>query len=175
MKIRQAEKTDIAKLSALAKLTYAKAFGHTFSASDLASHLAKNLSSCSFAEVLTKDVVLLAKRDDRLVGFVQFGAAANADFATETATSNDQELRRLYVHADFQNQGVGTRLMEAALEHPSLKGAERIFLDVWEYNYGAQRFYQRYGFKVIGERRFYVESGAETSLDLIMVRYCQSG
>ncbi len=66
-------------------------------------------------------------------------------------------------------------LMEAALEHPRLKSAERIFLDVWEYNYGAQRFYQRHGFKVIGGRRFYVESGAETSLDLIMVRHCQSG
>ncbi len=93
MEICQAEKTDIAKLAALAKLTYSQAFGHTFSASDLASHLAKQLSPESFAKVLAEDTVLLAKRDDRLLGFVQFGTADNADFATETATSNDQELR----------------------------------------------------------------------------------
>lgn len=40
--------------------------------------------------------------------------------------------------------------MEAALEHPRLKEAENVFLDVWEHNHGAQRFYRRYRFAVIG-------------------------
>jgi len=42
--------------------------------------------------------------------------------------------------------------------------------DVWEHNHGAQRFYRRYGFEVVGTRAFEVESGAATSLDLVMMR-----
>jgi len=96
---------------------------------------------------------------------VQFGAAKPS-----AADENDQELRRLYVHPEFQNRGYGTLLMEAALRHPRMSGARSIYLDVWEHNLGAQRFYRRYGFKVIGTRAFEVESGAATSLDLIMAR-----
>ena len=51
-----------------------------------------------------------------------------------------------------------------------MNSAAIITLDVWEHNHGAQRFYQRYGFEVIGARAFEVESGEETSLDLIMAR-----
>ncbi len=51
-----------------------------------------------------------------------------------------------------------------------LQQATRIFLDVWEHNHGARRFYERYGFGVIGQRAFVVESGAATSYDLIMLR-----
>jgi diamine N-acetyltransferase len=79
-------------------------------------------------------------------------------------------LRRLYVLSAFQNQGLGSKLLQAALEHPALKNAEHIYLDVWEHNHGAQRLYKRHGFAVIGQRKFMVASGAETSFDLIMVR-----
>ncbi len=58
----------------------------------------------------------------------------------------------------------------AALDHPLLKDAAEVYLDVWEHNPGAQRFYRRYGFEVITTRRFEVASGAPTSLDLVMVR-----
>jgi ribosomal protein S18 acetylase RimI-like enzyme len=102
-----------------------------------------------------------------MIGYVQFG---QANATVLQSADGDQELRRLYVHADFQNKGIGTRLMDAALAHPQLRDAERIFLDVWEHNPGAQRFYACFGFKVVGQRPFVVESGAETSMDLIMAR-----
>jgi diamine N-acetyltransferase len=108
--------------------------------------------------------VLLAAAGDRLVGFVQFGAARGG------AGPSDQELRRIYVHRELQSQGHGTSLMERALDHPQLRSAERIQLDVWEHNHGAQRFYARYGFRVAGSRRFETASGATPGLDLVMVR-----
>ena len=46
-------------------------------------------------------------------------------------------------------------------------------MDVWEHNHGAQRFYSRYGFEVVGSRRFEVASGVQMDLDLVMVR-CSS-
>ena len=163
--IRQAQKSDIAALSELAIKTYTEAFGHTFSEADLAAHLKKRLSPGCFSRMLDEDVVLLAEVEGRLVGYAQFGAT---DLAC--TQDKDQELRRLYVDAAFQNQGYCAALMEAALNHPRLQGAENIYLDVWEHNHGAQRFYRRFGFEVVGTRTFEVESGVPTSLDLIMAR-----
>jgi hypothetical protein len=44
MIIRQATLHDVEALSALARQTYADAFGHSMSPADLAAHLAKHLS-----------------------------------------------------------------------------------------------------------------------------------
>ena len=148
------------------------AFGHSFTPEDLAAHLANNLAPANIARFIAEDVVLVAEAGGRLVGFVQFGTAG-PEYAPQS--SRDQELRRLYVRAESQNQGAGTLLMQAALAHPQLRHAPAIYLDVWEHNQGAQRFYRRHGFEVIGTRQFEVESGAETSLDLIMARDRDSG
>ena len=168
VQIRNARIPDAHSLSALAMQTYAEAFGHSFSPADLAAHLEKNLSPKNFERMLEEDTFRVAETDGRAVGFIQFGCGN-----LETDSGNAQELRRLYVLADFQNIGIGTQLMNAALESPEIKNAASVFLDVWEHNLGAQRFYARYGFVVTGKCEFVVESGAETSCDLIMVR-CQS-
>lgn len=164
MVIRQTTQNDARALSELAQETYADAFGATMSVEDLRAHLQKNLSVENVARILDADTILVAERDARLLGFVQFGKCDYVEANPET----DYELRRLYILREFQNQNIGAQLMEAALNHPRMKSAPRIFLDVWEHNHGAQRFYQRYGFQVIGERKFEVESGAETDADLVM-------
>jgi ribosomal protein S18 acetylase RimI-like enzyme len=163
--IRQAQESDAKALSELAIKTYVDAYGHSFSDSDLAWHLEKHLSPSNFARTISEDIVLLAEIGGRIIGYVQFGAAN-----TFSDRKEDRELRRLYVHPEFQNQGYGGSLMDAALRHPRMNDAESIYLDVWEQNPAAQRFYQRYGFEIVGTRRFEVKSGASTSLDLIMVR-----
>ena len=163
--LRPAETGDLTELSELAQLTYTVAFGHSFASSDLAAHLEKHLSPTRFAQIIEQDVVLLLLRGGRIVGYVQFGAADS-----ETGSEGDQEMRRLYIHPDFQNLGYGGALMKAALRHPTMKGAPTLYLDVWERNPGAQRFYERFGFEPIGVRRFEVASGAETSRDILMAR-----
>jgi diamine N-acetyltransferase len=167
MIIRQAEKSDARALSELAIATYSAAFGQSFSPDDLDAHLRENLSEECFERFLGEDVFLLAAIEERVVGFVQFGAVT---MPVEAASRTDRELRRLYVHADVQGRGIGTALMTAALAHPQLAGARSIYLDVWERNEGAQRFYRRYGFAAIGTRAFAVASGAATDRDVIMVR-----
>jgi ribosomal protein S18 acetylase RimI-like enzyme len=165
--IREARIGDAEALAALAVETYAEAFGHSFSPDDLAAHLEKRLSRERFEQMLREDTFLVAEARGRLIGYVQFGRPGDA---ADAISDRRRELRRLYVHTDHQNRGIGGRLMDAALAHPSMRDAEQITLDVWEHNHAAQRFYARYGFEVIGTRPFLVESGAETSPDLIMAR-----
>jgi ribosomal protein S18 acetylase RimI-like enzyme len=167
MIIRRAERSDASALSDLTIETYTDAFGHSFRADDLAAEVGANMSEACFERYIDDDVVLIAEIDGRAVGYVQFGTIGAA---AQAASPDDRELRRVYVHPGFQGQGIGRRLMDAAFDHPHLKGARNVYLDVWERNHGAQRFYRRYGFEVIGARRFDVASGTPTDLDLIMVR-----
>jgi ribosomal protein S18 acetylase RimI-like enzyme len=167
MIIRQAERSDARTLSELAIATYADAFSHSLSAADLAVHLRENLAEASVEKFIAEDVVLLAAIEGRVVGYVQFG---DITLPVESASGADRELRRLYVRGDYQGRGIGTALMKAALDHPRLKGARDIYLDVWERNHGAQRFYERFGFEAIGARDFTVASGAAMDRDVVMMR-----
>ncbi|MEM7427660.1 MAG: GNAT family N-acetyltransferase [Pseudomonadota bacterium] len=126
----------------------------------------EHLSRDRLAGFLKEDAVIVAEDAHRLVGFVQIGS-----LRVETEgydLSNTRELRRLYVLNELQNHGIGARLMGAALSHPSTLAAEHICLDVWEMNAGAVRFYERHGFRVVGERVFEVAYGEETDPDLVM-------
>ncbi len=168
--IRPAEPASVTQVADLARATYGAAFGLSFAdPDDLIAHLDEHLSQEAIALMIGKDDFLLAYRQDpdnskeRLVGFLQFGTSPDPDLA-------DLQLRRLYVDTSQQRQGIGSSLMEAFLSHPQTISVRRVTLDVWEHNDGAQRFYARFGFKVVGTKRFAVASGAETTDDLIMLR-----
>jgi diamine N-acetyltransferase len=165
--IRPVDIGEIAALAELARRTYSDAFGHTFSASDLVFHLKTNLSDAYFRHAFEDDVILVAIVKNRMAGFVQFGAVR---MSAATPSPTDQELRRLYIDAEFQNQRIGTRLMLSALAHPRLRAAQNIYLDVWERNLGAQKLYREHGFEVIGAHPLAVASGIAADQDLIMVR-----
>lgn len=166
VRIRELDRDDAAELSALANTTYAAAFGHTFTPGDLRAHLDRHLSEAAFRLALDADIVLAAVAGNKLVGFIQFGDLKSDATAADAA----QELRRLYVLADYQRRGIGRLLMEAALAHQRLAGAKKIYLDVWEHNGGAQALYRQYGFEVADEKRFVFASGTEGGIDLVMVR-----
>lgn len=166
--IRTAQKTDVKTLTQLAVQTYADAFGDSMEAADLAAYLEANLAESHIERFVLNDVVLVAEFEGQMVGFVHF---SDIHIPVETPASKSKQLQRLYVRRDFQNRGIGSTLMDAALAHPLLKRAEYIYLDVWERNNGAQRLYKRYGFEVIGQRRFILPSGLEGDFDYIMVRY----
>lgn len=164
MLIRTAHAEDVAALADFARWTYARAFGDSMSAGDLEHHLTHRLSDTYFSDTMREDTFLVAI-DPALVGYAQIGAAD-----VEGAAPGDEQLRRLYVHPERQNGGIGTALMKAALAHPRLGGARGIYLDVWEKNSGARRLYERFGFRVVGEHPFVTASGAVSGSDLLMLR-----
>ncbi|WP_407538773.1 GNAT family N-acetyltransferase [Deinococcus radiomollis] len=169
VQIRVAQPADLGPLGALARQTYTDAYAHEMPAQALSEHLELHLSPDRLAGMLCRDVVLLAEVAGCLVGFVQFGATRpeyRSDDGTVYATGDDLELRRLYVLAGFQNQGLGGVLMRAAFEHFWLTG-RRVFLTVWHTNVAAQRFYARHHFRQIG---IVPLRGGETGFDLLLLR-----
>jgi ribosomal protein S18 acetylase RimI-like enzyme len=156
VEIRRASEDDVPRLTELAVATYAESFGHSMSPEDLAAHVDLHLSAAAFRSNLSCDTVCVAADGDALLGYVQLG---QGDMGLE--------LKRLYVDSGRRNEGIGGALMQAAME--SAKEVD-VFLDVWDQNLGARRFYARFGFVEVGQKEFVLPSGAATTPDIIMCR-----
>ena len=59
--------------------------------------------------------------------------------------------------------------MDAAFAQERFAKARNIYLDVWDENMRARGLYERYGFRVVGQREF-VANGRVLGSDLVMVR-----
>lgn len=68
MIIRRAVKSDARALSELAIETYSQAFGHSFSAGDLAAEVHANLTDACFERHIDEDIVLIGEIGGRVVG-----------------------------------------------------------------------------------------------------------
>lgn len=61
-------------------------------------------------------------------------------------------LDGLFVAADLRGQGIGTRLIEAALAEAAARGCAEVRLEVTEGNARARALYARLGFVALGDR-----------------------
>ena len=153
--IRRAGPADAEALSDLGRSTFTEAFGHLYPAEDLNDFLDGNHTIEKSAKALADPdtAVWVAQVDDRLVGFSQ---ASLADMPHPDLRPDHGELKRLYVLAEFQNASLGKRLIEPALAWLEARGHRPIWISVWSENFGGQRFYERYGFRNVGEYPFVV-------------------
>jgi diamine N-acetyltransferase len=162
--IRPADADDVPALAELASRTWSDAFGDSVAPEELAVELEEKRSPAYFDAVLRTDTILVAESNSALIGYVQFG---DVNISELEPLPGEQELHRVYVATDLQGQGVGRRLTQAALRHPRLAGASRIYLQVWETNERAILLYESLGFETVGRTTFTIGSGHVTE-DLVM-------
>ncbi len=96
----------------------------------------------------------------RLTGFWVY----DDEFVKGVVHIEGKEIRELYVDTFFESQGIGSRLIDFAVE----QGCE--FLWVLEKNDAAIRFYRRHGFELTDERKF---QGDTTEYIVKMIRVCE--
>jgi ribosomal-protein-alanine N-acetyltransferase len=77
---------------------------------------------------------------------------------------DEAHIATIATHPEFRRQGIGERLMLAALEDARAEGARRAFLEVREGNAGAQAMYLKYGFAIAGRRPQYYKDNNEDAL-----------
>lgn len=56
------------------------------------------------------------------------------------------ELKRFYILKEFHGGGIAQQLMDYFLNYARQNKYEAVWLGVWEDNFRAQRFYEKYGF-----------------------------
>ena len=78
------------------------------------------------------------------------------------------EIERVYVLKRFKGRGLGRLMLEKAFEEARARGAESVWLGVWEHNDAALGFYEHLGFEVFGSHSFHIGKTRDT--DLLMRR-----
>lgn len=154
--LRPATAGDIPALSRLASDAFIAKFGHLYSAENLAMFLRDALSEAA----VTADhadplqVYCLAEVDGALMGFAKI--ALKCGFPEHASGARTMELKQLYTAAGATGQGIGAQLMDWAMDQLAARGADEVQLSVYAENFGAHRFYQRYGFAKVADITFRV-------------------
>jgi len=163
--IRQATVDDAKLLTDLSYTTFWDAFAHhpKNAPDDLAHYMRQAFSSEQITAELSdpKSIFLIASIDEKAAGYAKLVVDNTEPGITATRPI---ELSRLYSHQEFLGKGVGQNLMDACFERAKNDGHDVMWLGVWEYNPRAQRFYEKNGFRVVGNHTFQLGSDAQTDL-----------
>ena len=158
MILRPATLEDAPALATLGRESFCAAFEHLYRPQDLEAFLTQAYSEDAVAKEIADDVHIhrLAEADDgsRLLGYVKLRAPSS--YVGSSDAANPIALGQLYTQPDLTGQGIGAALMDWAMEEARTRGHDAIQLSVWSENFGAQRFYQRYGFAKIADIDFWV-------------------
>lgn len=152
--IRSATVADAAALAELGAATFTETFGHLYPPEDLQAFLTKSHSTEHWVDTLAdpnRGAFIVEHRSGRKIGFIGVGACK---LPVENLEARAGEIQQLYVLKEFHNLRLGARLMEHGLEWLASHGRTPLYIGVWSENYGAQRFYGRYGFSKVGEYGF---------------------
>jgi diamine N-acetyltransferase len=167
IKIRQATFEDAEMLTRLSYKTFWDAFhAHPKNApGDLADYMQKAFNTKQIRRELAeeKTIFLVAEIENEPVGYAKLKIDSIEDGISATKPI---ELARLYSKQEFLGKGVGARLMDECFEIAKQTDCDTMWLGVWEYNPRAQRFYEKYGFHVVGRHVF--QLGSDPQTDLLM-------
>lgn len=163
LKIRRATVQDAEVVAPLA----VNIFNDTFADNplnkpeDMRDYIAEFLSVDAFRKDLADEnsTFFVAETDDKIIGYAKL-----AENSTEECVSdkNPIELSKLYVSHAFHGQGIAQSLMEKCLTDAVDKNYRTMWLGVWEFNYRAQKFYEKLGFKKVGTHIFQLGSDPQT-------------
>lgn len=149
----------------LSKQVFFDAFYHQNRPEDMEAYAAKSFTPERIRQELNTigSQFYFVYADDLRAGYLKlnYGSAQS-----DLHESDSIEVERIYVSADFQGQGIGHCLMELALQKAREDKMQSIWLGVWEHNYGAIRFYERYGFVRFGSHHFLL--GTDEQTDVLM-------
>lgn len=144
--LRSAAAADVPAISKLAIDGFVAKFGHLYSAENLNAFLEECLSPPAVASDLADPVQIycLAELDGKLTGFAKI--SVKCGFPDHARGAAAMELKQLYTDPALTGQGIGARLMDWAMAELAARGADEVQLSVYAENFGAHRFYERYGF-----------------------------
>ena len=103
--------------------------------------------------------------DHKAVGYLKINFGPSQ---TELKDDKAVEIERIYVLKEYLGKNVGQALYNKAIQVAQQKGAEYIWLGVWEKNARAIAFYKKNGFVEFNKHTFTL--GTDKQTDLMMKR-----
>lgn len=154
LEIVPAEPAEAAQYARVASETFYEAYSDSAEPANMQAHLTREFGvSQQRRELEDPAITVLAAREPSgdWAGF----AALHADVSTDGVVAERPiEIVRFYVRGRWHGRGAAGRLMQAACAFGAVRGHDMVWLQVWEHNARARRFYQKCGFVAVGTRPF---------------------
>ena len=167
VEIRIATTHDAGLLADLGARTFLDTFAADNTEADMTAYLASAFSPVIQSRELQDpdSTFLVAQAGELPVGYarLRFGEARPCVNGREPV-----EIARFYADRPWIGRGVGAALMRASLALATQRGCDVVWLDVWEKNFRALAFYQKWGFQVVGSQPFLL--GDDLQNDFLMAR-----
>lgn len=80
------------------------------------------------------------------------------------AILDEAHIASIAIHPDYRGFGIGRKLLAHGLMKAYERGARLSYLEVRRGNLAAQHLYEKFGFKVVGERPRYYQDNYEDAL-----------
>ena len=172
LELRTAGPEDAPALAALAEHVFRDTFGPHNRAEDMDAYCRAAFSIDHVHHELTDrhyHTVLGFARGE-LAGYAQLRSTAPPPCVAGPAPI---ELKRLYVDRRWHGGGVAHALLDRAIAIAMQRGAQTLYLSVWQHNHRAIAFYVKHGFVRVGAAEFTL--GADVQLDPVMQRPLPAG
>jgi ribosomal protein S18 acetylase RimI-like enzyme len=155
MILRPATSADISALVAFSRRAFTDAFGHLYAPEDLTAFLDEYRAPERFEVMLAHPAKAITVAEDggAIAGYstVEFGSGF--DSRPDPQPAKPAILGQLYCNP---GGGLGSALMERAIAAARVEDCDAMQLSVYAENFGAQRFYQRFGFTKVADIDFWV-------------------
>jgi ribosomal protein S18 acetylase RimI-like enzyme len=167
IRIRRCALGDEVALSIVGQASFLDTFAGILSGKDILGHCVRQHSSEKYAGWLRdrESAVWIAEVEpgQAPVGYL---VLTKPDLPLADISPDDAEVKRVYLLSRFRGAGLGGRLMLEAESDARIRGVRRLLLGVYSGNSAAISFYERLGYKQVGERSFTV--GENTYHDFIL-------
>lgn len=165
--IRRAGQEDAAELARFGALCFREAYGAGTRAEDLEAHIAEDYGTEQQARELADpgSVFLLAEEGGATVAYLLL---RSGEPPACVSSRRRMQVLRFYLAPSTHGRGLAQRLLSEALAEAAARGAEGLWLTVWERNPRAIAFYRKCGFVDVGETVFPV--GEDPQRDRVMER-----
>ena len=165
--IRPARPGDTAALAEFGERTFRAAFEADNRPENIDAYVGETYAPARVGAGLADAArfTLVAEAGGALAGYAQLREGAPPACVTGPAPI---ELLRFYVDPAWHGRGLAQALMDAVIAAAAARGAETLWLGVWERNPRAIAFYGKCGFRDVGSQEFVL--GTERQTDRLMER-----
>ncbi|MDS0524713.1 GNAT family N-acetyltransferase [Clostridium sp. SHJSY1] len=156
---------DLYSLREVSYNTFNETFKDVNTPEDMNDYLEKAFDINKISEELSNSnsQFYFLYENEELAGYIKIN---DTEAQTEINDSQALEIERIYVLKEFHSKGLGSILLNKAIEIAKELKKSYIWLGVWEENHKALQFYKRNGFYKIGQHSFFM--GDDEQIDFIM-------
>ncbi|MBT2289196.1 GNAT family N-acetyltransferase [Paenibacillus albidus] len=158
---------DLGLLQEISVETFNETFMNQNSPENMKTYLEKSFNLTQLEKELSNisSEFYFIYSDEEIAGYLKVNTN---DAQTEIMGNDSLEIERIYIRGKFHKQGLGSYLLNKAIEVAKKQNKEKIWLGVWEKNESAITFYKKMDFVQTGAHSFYM--GDEEQIDFIMTK-----